>query len=511
MLKPISIFVILFLLVLSQVSLLMRLNQYDAVAYHDENSGFYLIANHIRNYHEFPLRGPHDEGFSFLPNSPFFYYFLSFFLYIKDDFYFLEAINIFFQIANVIFVYLIARRLFNIQTGLISASIFALGNYFVSQSNYLSQYAISQSFTNIGYLLLSIGYLKKRYSYLIASLIILILSSVIHRSNVPQLIISLAFILLILKYWKAELKKYFLTMLVFIASLFVLYLPVFFVGKLSIGANSISLSSNMVEFSQFLKQNIAHFLEAIFIGGVSPALKFLLIIFFINIFTLRRSKTTRSLFPLCFIVIAISLQFLLTAAFRLNAVRYFTPTLGLFVVLISFALVRVAKGNIFNNLIGIVLFILLISMVSPNVFNKLNGSLKVRQKAIFSPAVAVIDKVAEIKRYENLSHYNFFRIITYRNKVPYFRLDSAFWVPLEKAFKQRFVTINDKVIINVYSETNADSYNFIVCYEYNNENDIKNYCLTSFFNEKKNFILRDLVYQGMVNGHNISVYLAKRV
>lgn len=504
----------LLLLVLLEISLLIRVYEYNYLPsyFFGEPVRDYLIAHLIYKYHEFPLRGVFDTGANFLPNSPFFYYFLSFFLFIKDDYYFLDKINLILQLANIIIIYLLAKKLFNVPTALIAASVFAVGDYFVSQSKMVWQPYIIQPFANLSYLVLAISYQKRSYPILIISMIIFILTITLHRSALAQLPLLLVLIFLILLSWKAKIEKYFYVIAVFIATILLLYLPVLylsiFVGKLSSGQEV----PNPGGFFHFLLQNISLFLESIFAGKIFPVqystplsiIGFSLLVYFL----FKKDNPYRKV--IFVIVIAILLQLLLATGFRFTPqIRYFTPIMGLFVILISFILFQTGKGSKFNNLIGVILFALVIYSVSPNLYNKLNASLKISQKAVLFSTLAVIDKVAKIKTAENLSTAKFFRIISYRNNREDGRIDAAFWIPLEKVFNEKFVTIDDKSIVKHYSETTRDDYYFIICY-YDSNNykvNIEQACINEFAKTHKNHQLTDLVYQDI---QYLSVYLAKK-
>lgn len=152
----------LIVLILLEISFLIRLHQWSSVAFHDESSRDYLVANHIYKYHESPLAGPHDEGRYFLRNSPFYFYFLALPLYIHDSLFFLEILNILLQLATIVIIYMLAKRLFGSSAALLSSAIFALGNYFITQSNILWQPYLMQPFVNLSYLILVIGYQKRK-------------------------------------------------------------------------------------------------------------------------------------------------------------------------------------------------------------------------------------------------------------------------------------------------------------------------------------------------------------
>lgn len=485
--------IVLILVILIEVSFLMRLHQWYSISFHDESSRDYLVANHIYKYHEFPLAGPHDEGRYFLRNSPFYFYFLSMFLYIQDSLNFLELVNISLQLANILIIYLLAKRLFGIYPALLSSTIFALGNYFISQSNILWQPYIMQPFVNLSYLLLVIGYQKRKYSVLITSLVIFLLSATLHRSALAQLPLMLTLIFFILKSWKANLVTYISTAITFIVINLLLYLPVLFSNLGSINtAQSLIINTSREELSRLLPGILLVLLSYLLLGkGTHRRISFIM-------------------------MVAIFLQFSLAAFFGLTDIRYFTPILALFVILVSAAIIQFCQRSKLHNLIGIALVVFVITTISPNLYGKFINSLRAGKKADFPPAAVVVNKVVEIKKTDKFPDYKFFRVVTYRNGSRYGRIEAAFWVPLEKNLNQKFLTVDENTLlnntfydINNYYETNSNNYYFIICYEYHNLDHINEYCLNNFLRENKSFSIVDLIYQGIVH-ENISIYLAMR-
>jgi len=483
---------LLVLIIFLEVSFLIRIHQWSLVAFHDENSRDYLVANHIYKYHEFPLAGPGDEGRYFLRNSPFYFYFLASFLFMQDSLNFLEMVNIFLQLANIVIIYLLAKRLFGVYPALISSAIFAFGDYFVSQSNILWQPYIMQPFVNLSYLLLAIGYQKRNYPLLIIAVIIFLLAATLHRSAIAQLPLIILVILLILKSWKAKLMIYVSTVITVIVVQLLLYLPVLF-SKLRTALDVPYFNRNLEKLSPFLPE---------------------VLLVLVSYFILSKSPHKRISF---IIMAAIFLQLCVAAFFGLTDIRYFTPILALFVILVSAAIACSSYIRKLPNIIRVALAILIIYSVSPNLYSKFTNSLEGSKKADFPPTATVVKKVVEIKKSENFPDYKFFRITTYRNGNKYGRLEGAFYVPLEKMLNQKFVAVdenallfnNTSYVINNYYETNNDNYYFLVCYEYKNLAMINEYCLNSFLQDNKNFDIIDLIYQGIVH-ENMSIYLLKK-
>lgn len=212
------------------------------------------------------------------------------------------------------------------------------------------------------------------------------------------------------------------------------------------------------------------------------------------------------------------MQFGIAVFWGLTDIRYLTPILGLFVILISAAIIQFFRKSKLYKIIGLFLIILTIYIAAPKLINNFTSSLESKKKIDFTAVNVVVSKVMEIKSTEKFLDYNFFRIVTYRNGSKFGRLEGVFWAALEKTLNQKFVSVNENekdiskntfYDINNYYETNDDKYYFVVCYEYKNIEDINKRCLNYFLGENKNFSIINAIYQGVVQ-ENISIYVAKR-
>ena len=86
----------------------------------------YLIAYNILRYRDFPAVGPPMSFFGLTSNSPIYYYFLAFLLWLHDTFHFLQVVNILFQAANLIILYILGKKLFSAKTGLLATALVAV-------------------------------------------------------------------------------------------------------------------------------------------------------------------------------------------------------------------------------------------------------------------------------------------------------------------------------------------------------------------------------------------------
>ncbi|MBI4067226.1 phospholipid carrier-dependent glycosyltransferase [Candidatus Gottesmanbacteria bacterium] len=146
------------------ICLLLRVSQIDypfAFKWGDGERDT-LVANHIVSYQEYPLIGPHgllsEKG---LHNSPFYYYFLAFFLYFYNSPITLALLNISLQLLTLVILYLLGKNLFGEKVALLSTLLFGLNPHLISQSEYIWQPYVSQPFGLTSFYLLFLAFSKK--------------------------------------------------------------------------------------------------------------------------------------------------------------------------------------------------------------------------------------------------------------------------------------------------------------------------------------------------------------
>jgi hypothetical protein len=509
---------ILILIILLEISFLIRIRSFNAVPFYiDESSRDYLIARHIYDYQDFPLLGPTDMGDNYLRNNPFYFYFLSSFLFIKDSLFFLENINIFLQLINIIIIYFLAKRIFGTGTGLLAATIFSIADCFINQSNHLWQPYIMQPFINLSYLLIVIGYQKKKIYLLILSLIIYLLAASIHRSTLTQLPLFLITILAILKSWKVNKIVYLYPIITFVFLSILLYFPVLYTNGYNLNHQPTGLNFTFYNFTFYLFGNFFLFTNTIFPGGklFNNQLFYLFLISSLSILFLSAFRTNVKIFTI--LAISILTQFGAVSISSLggypDSVRYFTPIFGLFIIFLSAIIIKVGRDNIFHKVLCFILIFITIYLTSPNFLNKINAALAISKKPDVTSIKAVANEISEINQAQNYSDYRFFRIVTYKYLGNYSVLEAIFYPELEKIFNQSFITVKDtgenpNFISNGFTQTNEDSYYFIVCYEFPKE-EITKSCLGNFLSNYKTYEIQNFLH--IDNLSRMSVYLAKKV
>lgn len=505
----------LILLALLVISLLLRLNQYNSARFGDESSRDYLVARHISHYHETPLVGPIDMGDGFFRNSPFYYYFLSGFLFLNDSLFFLDSVNIFLQLANIAIIYLLAKRVFGNYPALIAATIFAVGDYFLIQSENLWQPYIMQPFINLSYLLLVVSYQTKRPPFLTASVGVFLIAVSIHRSALAQVPLMVILSLTILKLWKAKLSTYlYLLFSVFFVGV-VLYTPVLFSNAPPYyplqGPNF-----NLGNYSNNLIKIVFHFGETLFTGLKIVAIQnpyiYLVLTLLPLSYLISARKGPKNFFILLTIISTI-VQFSLATVFHLNDIRYFTPILGLFIISLSATIAQIGQGNLIRKLLSCILVLAIIYVFSPDLTNKLTHESGVQKRTHLSGIQTLKNQMTNFKQVNGLSDYKFFRISVYRKNDLWTLMDSVYYAALEKEFNQKFVTakenrLSDSVYFGKgYSETNIDNYRIIICYEFQNTDEINTQCLNRFLAENPRFSLGKLISK---DKFQIVIYTAEK-
>lgn len=255
----------------------------------------YTIANHIVNFHEFPLKGPHPSAFP-LPYSPVWYWFLALILIVNSKLTFLISVFAVLHSLSIITIYKIAKLLFNSgKTALLSAFFFATS----SSEIYFSR-NVWGNHVSIPFFLLSffffVKYLRtKEFFYLFFSIINILFISLFNYANLPFVLLYALFIYLRTGKIRIILKYLFIFGILFAAMHFhLLYSLDSFAFKQSSGSGTFYPASVI--------RNIYLFLESVF--PVSPQL-INFAIFGLVILVIFNFKFKKLMLPVSFITLNI--------------------------------------------------------------------------------------------------------------------------------------------------------------------------------------------------------------
>lgn len=468
----------------------------------------YLISHHIYAYNEFILTGPSNAIGNSL-NSPLLHYLLASFMIIEDGVFFFGLMNIFLQLFTIIIIYLIAKKLFNPRTALIASILFAFSFVALQQSVYVWQPYIMQPFINFAYLLLALSYFKKNYPLLLLSSFIFFFAVAIHPSALGVFPMFLIVAFLILKTQRAVILRYVFFLCASLGSL-LLYFPALIHIKTRTNTSGIFTfsfevlqgvfsSASPYNFFQNLFHNASALVNQFFFYTNQPLLSInIALIFVLTVsvplyFFYFQKDASKKVYLL--VILSFIAALLLIGSFLKNTfhVYYFTPVLGLFVILIAEVLHAVFSRHILLKTAKIIIVVLLIYVFSsaPNTLSKhlqfLQNSPAItaaifsprqnttqpepinffRQQRIMQSAMGAIKKeIFEIQKRENAQDINFFQFRVYRWPDGD-GVDAIFWALLEKDLNRKFVIVSDSSTEYFkYELINDDRYIFLICHDY---------------------------------------------
>lgn len=157
----------------------------------------YLVSSHIVSFGELPLRGPDGYSETLLPASPLYYYLLVPVLLIHRSIAALNIVNFVLQIAFLLILYHLARRLFDRNTALLSLCIAAVTPAFIDQTKVAWQPTIAQPFLYGGYILLLRAYATLQPRRVFWGLTLILCSLAIAPSSTIAVVPFLAIVLVL--------------------------------------------------------------------------------------------------------------------------------------------------------------------------------------------------------------------------------------------------------------------------------------------------------------------------
>jgi 4-amino-4-deoxy-L-arabinose transferase-like glycosyltransferase len=173
-------------IVIAGLTLRAPLLQYPVI--NGEAQRDYLVGVHITKYHEFISTGPVSGMFAPLRNSVFYYYVVAAIVSIHQDFFFLQGVNIALQVVCIVFVFLLARKLFDSGTGLLAATLFAFSPAAIGQSLYAWHLSFVMPFAFASFYLLACYYKDNSHRALLAGIVLFCMAGAVSTSVYATLI-----------------------------------------------------------------------------------------------------------------------------------------------------------------------------------------------------------------------------------------------------------------------------------------------------------------------------------
>lgn len=462
----------------------------------DEPVRDYFVSHHIVAYGEFPLAGPLNGVSGILKNSPVYNYFLAFFLFIKDDFLFLQTINIFSIIVSVALLHNIAKRVFDAQAALLAALFFIgfIDVVYAAFTHFVSQTYIMLLFFLVSILLLIIAAQKNNYVLVPLSVFFFALAGVMHNSVLALAPIFLVVVLAVMKRQKKSFWHHTLAIMVFPASLGLFYFPIILYA-LSAGLSFWSLVSSSGIYASGLEEFATHIWRHATVlfnaltgrtHGIFPFLRMAILIYAVLLFPARIYEEKEPIKKIFFMVALASAATMIIAAspfWRLFDVWEFLPALTLLFIAAAGALTSFLRDYLVPGKVLNMIFILALgfffSAKAGFAGNFSAGSMPNYRESI-TITKAIQTAVLEIQKRNLFGDFSFFQLRVYdgrRGGGAFRRDDAAYLMPVVKALDVKVTAINDRAL-GGYWYTSSDRYIFLVC-----ENFMDESCVGAFLKD----------------------------
>lgn len=160
----------IFFFIILILSFLVRLTRLDFplsdIFWWGDGTRDFLVANHILKYGEYPLVGPYNLLYeSGVRNSPLYFYALVLLLIPFNHPITLAFFNICFQIAVLVLIYFIARKIFNSSIALSAMALYSFSSGVIKQSDYIWQPYLMQPIALLSLYFLIKAYVDKNYDF----------------------------------------------------------------------------------------------------------------------------------------------------------------------------------------------------------------------------------------------------------------------------------------------------------------------------------------------------------
>jgi hypothetical protein len=355
--------------------------KYPHYLYQPDYSRDYIIGSHILEYGEFPTAAPRTTPLGTILGSPFYFYLIAFFLLLHNDMFFLGWINFFLQFFTLLILFYLAKELFGKIAALVTLVLFGFSRLVIDQSQVPWQPHIMQFFLILSLLLFFLAYKKKNYVYFITSIVLFILSAVIHVSVFGIFLLYAVLTMVLLK--KTFSKKYYLpTVAIVFFVFFIVYFPKFFNTNSTITFANLRNTVTISHFGRNVHQRMEVFLRGFFYYFKDSAdiivyfAAFVLnVTFLIFLIIIRKIKSTilYSLIILfCLYQFLIAIAILPDDSFNSFAIRYFTPIFGLFCLFLGNVIATVFSRGKVLQLVQVVVVIILLQLVHPKLIKDIS-------------------------------------------------------------------------------------------------------------------------------------------
>ncbi|MDP3794446.1 MAG: glycosyltransferase family 39 protein [bacterium] len=459
----------------------------------------YLASHHIVAYQDYPLLGPWNTFFGIIA-SPVYFYFLAFFLLIKDDILTLQYVNVALQIMTLATFYIFAKHVFSPRTALIAMTLFSFSHTVLSQTTDFWQPSIMMPFLALSSLLLLWAYTKKSYRLLLSGLFVFTLAGIMHNAAIALFPPFLVAAFMILKTWLADTKQYIGALLAIVIPFTVSHFPVFIYfwgnhgqeGSLllsmseelpaSFGKFAINLTQTTKFFITLFFRGIAHEPSPLSVGLAVGIIAAGCMYFF--------NKRRTPFKKLCagFMSAAILFPILGVSLFTIPLTdRYFMAVLGIFLILTTEYISTLFSENKLSIVFGVILSVLFIVNFS---FASAPFTQPVTRENPLAQDIALITRIAgDIAQKEKRPDAHFFQASLYSHSNQFAWFPAELWNGIEKEFNTQFTVYDGfRKSPRDYMPINGGNYMFVVCNTRFAAIDVRT-CIGTFSKENPQYIL----------------------
>jgi hypothetical protein len=496
---------LLLIIVISLISFFIMLNHYQPPVDWDDPVRAYIVADHIVTFKEFPMSG-HLSVVADIKNSAAYFYVLAFFLLIKNNYFFLGLINILLHLVTGIIIYYLGKELFGKNQGIIAFTLFSINPLIFFQTTHIWQPWVMQPVINLSFLMLVLAYKNKHYLLFFSGFALFIFAVALHYSAFPLTIVFLVVSLLILKKFRAGKLHYITWISTALITLFILYMPVFlyYLSLRSAISDNISKikffmpleipSAVVKNLFYFINNSFFHASQSIYLQVAVP------LIIITTLFLYFRKLNIKTIFYSYIILCFIGALLLITSiidfkTYTPNYHYYFTPVYGIFLILISTAIIELSKKSILLNKYFIILGCIYLGIFSHNYFNNYYIPGKLYNEPRLNPAARAIENdVREIKSREGLNTFNFFTIESFVLSHGW-HYSAFLWMHLENNLKTKLVMINERDVRDFKPmHSHNPKYIYLLCPINLPGNTSHTECINEFLSDKANYNYSKTIY-----------------
>lgn len=504
----------------------VRVNGAFFPSYHTTDA--YLVGSHILKYMEIPLTKDWGPSWIFAINSPVYYFVVAGLLALYRDVSTLWVAHALLLSTTSVLVFILCRPVFGWPSAVLSVLFFQSISFFNRSAQLgFKVSSIVLPLAVAAFALLSYGYLRKKYPYLIWGVVLFVMGCSIHYSLLLAAPIYMVLVLFVLRRISGSVIQYSMVIASILCTICVMFgtvmyyqmhnhWPLIQTVRMYSGTGMPPFTLQM--FISYLGLTIVQFMSFVF-GRLHENVLYyvLLVLIFVALlihFIISSTPVQKKyLLILCAGIISYILLF---SIFQDKPLDYYFvaiyPLWGMVCGVLFGSFIQ--QKTLIRRGIGTVCILFILYLTASDMFDyrayRMNRNLLVRHTILNPEAESIKNTVITIKAKEGYPTASFFRIWTYiyGSTAPTNdqATDAQIWASLENHFHERFVRVSDEIQSN-YVQKNDKYYIFIICFFHPNLQEESAGCITPFLRQNPAYILLDHPYAV----RPFSIYVAKNV